>query len=137
MTPTERERMLREATAAFAAVTARIEAEVAKALSGDAFLAQYVAAALSQQVEVKDQRSYNTKRVPYLTHVLEEAIKEATKDAVVRLIAEELPTIEAEVRKALRRQVTGIAESLARSLNTAAKTAYGVNVDLTLRMPNQ
>lgn len=117
------------------AVNARIEAEVAKALSGDEVIGQYVAAALQQQVEVRRNGGYRTEKVPFLHEVLRQAIQEATKEAVRNMIAEELPTLENEVRKALRRQVTGIAESLANSLTKAASTAYGVNVEMSLKIP--
>ena len=118
------------------AVNARIEAEVFKALSGDETIGRYVSAALRQTIEVKNNR-YGTDRVPFLTLTLRSAIQEATKAAVTRIIAEELPTIEDEVRKALRRDIRGIAETLANSLKDAADKAYGVDVKLDLRMPSR
>lgn len=119
-----------------AAVNARIEAEVFAALAGDETIGTYVAAALRQNIAVKDPDRYTTRNVPFLNHVLREAIQEATKEATRKLIAEELPTIETEVRKALRRAVPEIASTLATQLATAATKPYGVSVDLTLKMPN-
>lgn len=121
-----------------AAVNARIQAEVMQALAGDEVIGQFVASALQQPVEVKDPRrgSYATSQVPFLTAVLHKAIQDATKEAVARLITAEVATIEEAVRKALRRDITTIAKTLTDSLVVAADKTYGVNVDLTLRMPN-
>lgn len=118
-----------------AAVNARIEAEMVAALSGDATIGAFVTAALRQTVDVKTG-SYTTEKVPFLTVVLRKAIQDATEAAVRKLIAEELPTIEDEVRKALRRDVRGIAEGLTKTLADAATSAYGVKVNIALRMPS-
>ena len=119
------------------AVNARVEAEMMKALSGDMTIGKYVVAALRQNVEVKDPHTYRTTTEPFLTNVLRKAIQGATVAAVQRLIAEELPTIEEEVRKALRRDVKRIAETLTGSLADAAAKSYGVKVDLSLLMPER
>jgi len=118
-----------------AAVNARVEAEMMKALSGDEAIGRFVTASLQQSVEVKD--GYRTKHVPFLTHVLEGAIRSSVKLACERLIAEELPTIEAEVRKALRRDVARIAKTLTNSLAEAAANTYGVKVNFDLLMPGR
>ena len=119
------------------AVQARIEAEVMKALSGDEAIGAFVAAALNQNVEFKDSRSYNTVREPFLRNVLRKAIQAATVEATQRLIAEELPTIEDDIREALRRDVKRIAETLTNSLAEAAAKTYGVKVDLSLLVPGR
>jgi hypothetical protein len=118
------------------AVTARVEAEVVKALSGDQVIGKYVAAALAQPIEVSSRNSYSKEKVPFLKTILDSAIRQATQDAVRALIAEELPMIQDEVRKALKRSAGTIAETLANSLASAAEKAYGVSVDLTLKMPS-
>lgn len=115
------------------AVKARIEAEVIRAMSGDDALGAFVVAALQQEVQVGD--SYNRNRQPFLTHVLFKAIQEATQAAVVRFVAEEVGTIEAEVRKALKRDMAAIATTLTQSLVSAADKTYGVSVALELKMP--
>jgi hypothetical protein len=120
-----------------AAVHARIEAEVARALMGDEVIGQYVAAALSQPVEVKDRSSYRTTTVPFLTTVLRKAMQDATEAAVRTLIASEMDAIETEVRKALRRDLAAIAGTLTKSLVDAADKTYGINVDMTVRMPTR
>jgi F0F1-type ATP synthase delta subunit len=119
------------------AVNARVEAEMMKALSGDETMGKFVVSALRQNVEVKDPHTYRTTVEPFLTNVLRKAIQEATVAAVQRLIAEELPSIEDEVRKALRRDVKRIAETLTQSLADAAAKSYGVKVDLSLLMPGR
>lgn len=116
------------------AVNARIEAEVTAALSGDAVIGQFVAKALQARIEV-DRGNYRKEPMPYLTHVLEKAIQEATKAAVTRLLAEEVVAIEDAVRKALRRDLARIASTLTKSLSDAAARTYGVDVHLDLKMP--
>lgn len=117
-----------------AAVNARIEAEVVAALSGDEVIGQYVAAALRQTVEVPG-RGYQKNSVPYLHNVLTKAIQEAAKGACTALVLEEMPKIEAEVRKALRRNINGIAEAIATSLTDRAQKAYGIDVTVDLKLP--
>ena len=112
------------------AVTARIEAEVFAALAGDEVMAQYVAKALQQPVEVQNHRTYRKEEIPYLRHVLVKAIQEATKAAVGRVIEEERPLIEEEVRKAVKRSATTIASGIAESLAERASQGYGINIDL-------
>lgn len=120
-----------------AAVNARVEAEMMRALSGDETISRFVAAALRQNVEVKDPHTYRTTAEPFLTNVLRKAIQAATVAACQRLIAEELPTIEDEIRKALRRDVKRIAETLTQSLADVAAKTYGIKVDLSLLMPGR
>lgn len=117
------------------AVNARIEAQVLAAMSGDEVLGQMVASALNQPVKVtKDSFSRDTE--PYVTHLLRQVIQDATHLAVTRLVAEERDMIEEEIRKALRRDVKRISESLTNSLVDAADRGYGIKVDLSLQMPD-
>lgn len=87
------------------AVQARIETEVATALSGSELMAQYVGAALHQEIDVKDGSSYGKRRTTYLRETIDQAIREATKAAVARVLVEEASTIEAEVAKEIRRRM--------------------------------
>lgn len=120
------------------AIKARIEAEVVRAMSGDEMLGSFVTAALQQKVDVHPDGPYGrSEKRPFLTHVLYEAIREATQVAVKKFVAEEVSTIEAEVRKALKRDMASIATTLTQSLVTAADKTYGVSVALELKMPNQ
>lgn len=112
------------------AVTARVEAEVIKALSGDETIGRYVTAALMEPVVVD---KYDRKKDrPYLTHVLKETIRKTTKDVLAGILVEEQPLIEAEIRKALRRGVADMAEGIAKSVAENATKGYGVNVTLNL-----
>lgn len=122
-------------TVIVSAVNARVEAEMMKALSGDETIGRFVVAALRQNIEVQEPGTYHKHTEPFLRNVLRKAIQEATVAAVQRLVAEELPTIEEEVRKALRRDVKQIAETLTNSLARSAASPYGVKVDLSLLMP--
>ncbi len=112
-----------------AAVNARVEAHVFAALAGDEVIGRLVAAALTEPVPATNDR-YSNKTLPYLTKIVREAIKQATADALRRLIAEELPVIEEEIRKALRRDIKKIAEQLANQLGETAAKSYGVTVEL-------
>lgn len=116
------------------AVSARVEAEVAAALSGDEFIGQYVHAALTQQVPISHDR-YENKKAPYLTVLLRRTIQKATEAAVERLLEEERPLIEDEIRKALRRNAATMAEGIASSLSERASRGYGVTV--ALRLPGE
>ena len=119
------------------AVNARIEAQVAEAMSGDAVLGQYVQSALRQTVEVnKRDGGYGKERVTFLSATLGEAIRAATKAAVAAYFAQHADDLEAEVAKALRRNSKDIAVTLIESLTTAAAKPYGVNVAMSLKMPN-
>ena len=118
-----------------AAVKAKVEGELIAALSGDAVIGAFVAAALNQKVTVKNAAGYGTTDVPFITKVLQDAIREQAKAALARLIAEEGVNIEAEVAKALRRDLKHIASSLTKSLVDAADKTYGIDVKIDLKMP--
>ena len=113
-----------------AAVNARIEAAVAAALASDEVLAQYVAAALNQPIEV--DRNNPRLKTTYLHHMLRQAIQAATKAAAERVLAEDHELIEEEVRNALRRNVSAIAAGIAGSLASHAAKGYGVQVSVRL-----
>ena len=112
------------------AVQARIETEVAAALSGSELMSQYVQAALHQPIEVQD-RNYRKRNTTYLRETIDEAMREATKAAVKRVIVEEQDKIEAEVARELRKNVKGIANQLATNMADAAGTAYGMKIEVT------
>lgn len=110
------------------AVQARIEAEVAAALSGSDLMAQYVSAALNQTIEVGDR--YRSTKITYLRHTIDEAIRGATKAAVAKVIAEELPAIEQAVTTELRKNVKVIAKTLTGKVGELAESAYGIKVEM-------
>lgn len=114
------------------AVNARVEAAVMAALSGDEVIGAMVAAALQQQVEVPSERGYGKEKVPFMVHAVRSAIRSATKDAVAKVITEETPLIEDEVRKAFKRSAATLADSLVSSLAESCRSAYGVSVELRL-----
>lgn len=113
------------------AINAKIEGAVLAALSGDDVFGRYVTAALQQQVEPKDRYSNRT-RVTFLQRVVEDAIQEATKAAVARLLVEEAPLIEEELRKAFKRSAGTMAEGIVSSLSANAAKGYGVTVELRI-----
>ncbi|MGW5514646.1 hypothetical protein [Nocardia africana] len=111
------------------AVQARIEAEVAAALSGDEVIGKYVAAALNQPIEV-GRDSYNRRRTTYLRETIDTAVREATKAAVTQVIAEEREAIERAVRAELRDRVDGLAVQLVNSAVESVEKPYGLSVQL-------
>lgn len=119
------------------AVNARIEAAVAEAFASDEFMGRYVTAALQQQIEVRGEYSYDRKKVPFLSHVLSESIRDATKVAVQKWLHQNATMIESEVATALRRETKNIAAALAKSLLDAADKTYGVDVKIDLKMPGR
>lgn len=112
------------------AVSARVEAEVIKALAGDEIIGRYIAAALNQQVEVGG--SYNRTKVTFLQATLRSAFQEMTKRAIAKVLEQDAELIEAEVRKAVRRNATGFAEAIVGNIVERSKTAYGIQVSVKL-----
>lgn len=95
-----------------AAVSARVEAQVLAALSDSDVFQALVVAALQQTVEVSDGTSYGKRKVPFMRATLENAIKARTKDLIAEEIAALSEPIRVEVRKALRKSVGVLADSL-------------------------
>lgn len=113
------------------AVTARIEAQVAAALSGDEVIGKYVAAALNQPMEVNDPGTYRTRKTTFLRETIDTALRDAAKNAVRQAIAEEREAIERAVRTELRDRVDALAVQLVGSAVAAVENPYGVRVELT------
>lgn len=113
------------------AVNARIESEVAKAMAGDEMMGKFVAAALNQEIEVKDSRdSYRTRKTTYLRHTIENAMREATKAAVQKTISREQKKLERAVAAHLRENTDRIAEQLVGKFVETTDSPYRVNVAL-------
>lgn len=112
------------------AVTARIEAQVAAALSGSELVGQYVTAALSQPITVRDPHSYRDRKTTFLKEAVDKAMKDAAEAAVRKVIAEEQAAIEERVREELRARVDVIATQLVGSVVGAAEKPYGITVAL-------
>ncbi len=110
------------------AVMARIEAEVAKAMMGDDAMATFITAALQQPVET--DRYNRGHKQPYIKTVLAKAIRDATSDAVAKMLQEEQERFEDEIRKALRREAPSIASAMVESLVETAQSAYGIKISL-------
>jgi hypothetical protein len=90
-------------------------------------IGQFVAAALQEPVELE---RYSSKKVPYVSKVIDKAIKEATQTAVSKVIAEEAPAIEAQVSEALKAQIPDLSASLVKSAQEAASSSYRVQVQI-------
>lgn len=113
------------------AVTARIEAEVAAALASSDMIGQYVAAALTQKIKIEDPRDrYSKVETTFLKLTIDKAIQDATKTAVVKVIAAEAEEIERVVAAELRSNVKVIAKALVGNVQDAVEKPYGVNVEL-------
>jgi hypothetical protein len=94
------------------AVAGRVEAQVLAALTDSETFNTMVIAALQQQVEVPDGTSYGKKRISYMNHTLQTAIRSRTKELIAEEIEALSEPIRAEVRKGLRKSVGVIADSL-------------------------
>lgn len=113
------------------AVQARIETEVAAAMSGSDLMTQYVSAALHQKIEVQHEGDrYKKRQTTFLREVIDKAIREATKQAVAKVVAQEAEAIEAQVTTELRKGVKGIAKQLVGSVVEKAEGPYGIRVEL-------
>lgn len=98
------------------AVNARVEAAVASALAGDEVIGRYVTAALQRPVEVPNGTGFGKERKPFLSHVIEQAVRDATKVAVQKFITDEAATFEDEVRKHVRRAAPDFAAQMVGAL---------------------
>lgn len=113
------------------AVNARVEAAVVQALAGDEVMGRYVTMALTRQVEVPSRTgSYGKDRVPWLSHIIEQAVRDAAKRAVERYLVDEHEALEDEVRKALRRTAPVIAEKMVGQISERASKGFGIQVSL-------
>jgi hypothetical protein len=112
------------------AVQARIESEVAAALSGSELMGQYVAAALTQKIVVEDRGTYRKRETTFLRETIDAAIKAATKAAVQKVIAAEAEAIEAQVAAELRKNVKAIAKTLVGKVAESAESPHGIEVNL-------
>lgn len=110
------------------AVQARIESEVAAALSGSELIGQYVAAALTEKITVRE--NYRDRTTTFLRETIDSAIKAATKAAVQKVVAEEAPLIEKTVTAEMRKNVTAISKTLVGKLVEQADSSYGISVEL-------
>src|SRR5690606_33033501 len=88
---------------------ARVEAQVLEALSGGDFMQKFVTAALNEKVSVD---RYSSEKKTLIRHTLEEAIKSQAKAVVAEEVAVLEPAIREEVRRALKKSVGVIADSL-------------------------
>jgi len=98
-----------------AAVSARIEAEVARALAGDEVIGRYVTAALQQPIEPD---RYSRNKVPYLTHVLQKAIRKSTEKILKEVIDEQKDAIREQIRLGIKRQCGQIADAAVQQLSS-------------------
>lgn len=112
------------------AVNARVESSVMAALSGDETIGRLVSAALQRPVEVPSPNGYGRERKPFMAHLVESAIRDATKAAVQKYLAEEHETLADEVRKHLRRAAPEIAAKMVGQLGDMAAKSYGIQVSL-------
>ena len=109
------------------AVNARVEAAVLEAMSSSEVMGRFVTAALSKPVSTG---SYSEKNKPLITHLLHNAIEEQTKAVVSEQIAELRPIIAEDVRKALKKSVGVISDSLVDGLVSSAAGRYpSIKVD--------
>lgn len=115
-----------------AAINAKIEAAVVAAISGDAVLGQFVAAALNQPVTVKT--GYREVQSTFMHEAIRKSLQGAVDGAVREMLVEETDRIKAEVAKALRRAVPAIADKLVGQMTEAAARTYGIEVHL--KYPN-
>jgi predicted 2-oxoglutarate/Fe(II)-dependent dioxygenase YbiX len=110
------------------AVQARIETEVASALSGSELMGQYVAAALTQTIRV--EKNYRSRETTYLRETIDAAIQSATKAAVNKVVAESAPEIEKLVATELRKNLKGISAQIVGNLVEKADSPYGISVEV-------
>lgn len=114
------------------AVNARVEAQVAEALSGGEYMKQFVNAALHTMVK---SNNYGEKDKPLVSFVLEKAIQEQAKQVVNEEIEALKPAIREEVRVALEKSVGVIADSLVDGFVANASGRYP-SIEVNFRANN-
>lgn len=110
------------------AVSAKIDAAVLAALSGNDTMGRYITAALQRQIEVPDGSGYGKKREPFLHNVVSTAIQKAAVDALHGVVDEMRPQLIEQVRKELRRQLPALTEALVATGMESMKAAYRTKV---------
>lgn len=111
-----------------AAVTARVEASVLEALSGDQFIGQMVANALSAEVEVGG--SYSRRKTTFMNATLRSTIQECVKVATAEVITERKDEIKEAVRAAIADKIDVIATAMADNIVEKASSPYGIRVEM-------
>lgn len=111
-----------------AAVTARVEAAVLEALSGDQFIGQMVGKALSQEIEVGG--TYGRKKTTFMQETLRSTIQECVKVATAEVIAERKDEIKDAVRAAIAGKIEVIATAMADNIVEKASSPYGIRVEM-------
>lgn len=112
------------------AVQARIEAQIASAFSADETFEKFVIAALQQTVEVPGNDRYNKVKVPFLMHLLQEAVRGAAKQAVTDYMTNHTRELAAAVERELANSTTDIAKQMVQQVSKKANESYGVHVEL-------
>ncbi len=115
------------------AVQARIEMEVATALAGSDLMAQYVGAALHQEIVVKDNNSYRDRKTTYLREAIDGSIRVATKVALAKVLEAEAASIEKAITAEVKRNLPAIAKTAAENMATAAARTHGMTVEIKYR----
>lgn len=103
------------------AVQARVEAAVMEAMSSEGALRAIVSAALNEQVATGN--GYGPK-MPLLTALVQGTVKEQAKQVVAEEIKDMEGEIREEVRKALKKSVGVVADSLVDGFVSSAEGRY-------------
>lgn len=104
------------------AVQAKITAQVAQALASDETMSAFVVAALQQPIEVG---GYSDKRkTTFIAETCRNAVQKQTQAVVAEVLLEQQDRIKDEVRKALRKSVGVIADSLVDGFVANAQGRY-------------
>jgi hypothetical protein len=110
------------------AVQARIEAQVAAALADSDSFTMFVTGALQQEITVRE--NFRDRKTTFLAEQVREAVREATKLALKKALDDEVPKLEALVKKALKANVDQIATGLVGNLVDRAGSPYGITVQV-------
>lgn len=112
------------------AVQARVEAQIAAAFTADGTFETFVIAALQQEVEVP-AGDYRKKKIPFLMHLIQEAVRQSAAGAVKKYMAEHTEELAAAVERQLSNSTEQIAQQMVRQVAKKAGENYGVRVELS------
>lgn len=111
------------------AVQARIEAQIAAAFTADSTFETFVIQALQQEVEIP-AGDYRKKKVPFLMHLIQEAVRKAATLAVKKYMAEHTDELARAVEAELSNRTEEIAKQMVAQVSKKAGENYGVRVEL-------
>lgn len=119
-------------------VKAEVSAKVAAALKGEtAIIENIVQAALTMRVDSKGEPSRYSDAVPYIEHLMIDAIKQSAKDAMKQYIEENSSKIKAEVEKQLKKSTSALVSAFMGNVLERAREEWRFGITVDVKKPER